>query len=333
MPTSGNLVDGPKSLMNSNGQPLGRQTTSGDSSRAGQLFEGAAYLGVSSKQLGTLTFGRQSGLQLDDLIKYDPQAQSQAFSPIGYSGTAAGGGATEDARLDSSLKYAVDHGPLRLAVMHQFGTRGAIPTAADAVGVGGDWAAFSVDIAYTHVSDAVAAGPLTAAQSAANPGTLAATISDNSTVSIQGKYSSGRATMYGGYEHIDFANPSNPLRVPVTTIGGYVLSAVNNSTYDIHKVLQISWVGVRYAITPALDLTGAYYRYDQNSYKGNGCSDSSDSSCAGAMEAMSMVADYRISKRFDVYGGVTYSSVSGGLASGYLSTAVFAQMVGGRFTF
>jgi hypothetical protein len=68
-----------------------------------------------------LTFGRQNGLELDNLIKYDPQ-QSQAFSPIGLSGNAGGMGDTESARLDNSIKYVIGIGPARLALMHQFGT-------------------------------------------------------------------------------------------------------------------------------------------------------------------------------------------------------------------
>ena len=94
-PTSGRLTDGPKSLVDNNGRAAGDKITAGDSSRAGQLFQGAAYAGLAS-MLGTLTFGRQCSLMADDLMKYDPQLQSQAFSPIGYSGTSGGLGATEN---------------------------------------------------------------------------------------------------------------------------------------------------------------------------------------------------------------------------------------------
>ena len=52
-----------------------------------------------------LTFGRQNSLMADDLLKYDPQLQSQAFSPIGYAGTSGGLGDTEDKALDDMIKY------------------------------------------------------------------------------------------------------------------------------------------------------------------------------------------------------------------------------------
>ena len=75
-----------------------------------------AYFGLSSKKFGTLTYGRQYSLIMEDMYTYDPMARSKAFSPIGYSGLAAGGGDTEDARLGNSIKYAVGYGPAHFAV-------------------------------------------------------------------------------------------------------------------------------------------------------------------------------------------------------------------------
>ena len=108
---------------------------------------------------------------------------------------------------------------------------------------------------------------------------------------------------------------------------------MNNAAYAIHRVEKVSWVGVRYSVTDKLDVTGAYYRYDQNSFKGNGCSDASASSCSGQLQDASIVADYRLSKRFDVYGGVNHSTVANGLASGFLAKASTDPVVGVRFTF
>jgi predicted porin len=336
-PTSGQLTDGPKSLVLSNGVPLAEQRESGDSSRAGQPFNGAAWAGLQSKTFGTLTYGRQNSLILDDLQKYDPQQQAQAFSPIGYSGVAGGGGDTEDARLDQSLKYAVQYRFVRFAVLHQFGRADGLPGGSDQVDVGGDvagnWGALSVDATYAHVSDAVSAAPLTAAQAAAAPGTLAGTISDNTTWTLQGKYGWKQVKFYAGYEHIELANPARPIDKGADTIGGYELSTVSNTAYTDPKIQQFYWVGVRYALTPRIDLSGAYYRNEQNSYKGNGCTDRSASSCAGAHNEASLVADYKLTKHFDVYAGLNYSAASGGMASGYLNTAVLSQMGGVRFNF
>jgi predicted porin len=333
LPTSGQLADGPKSLVKSNGVPLDQQHESGDSSRAGQAFQSAAYAGLQSKTFGALTYGRQNSLILDNLQKYDPQQQSQAFSPIGYSGVAGGGGATEDARLDQALKYAGQYRFVRLAVLHQFERANGLPGGSDQVDVGADYGGLSVDAAYVHVSDAVAAASLTAAQAAAAPGTLAGTISDNTAWTLQGRYSWKKVKLFAGYEHIELANPARPIAKGADTIGGYELSTVNNTAYTHHKIQQFVWVGARYAVTPKWDLSAAYYRNTQNSYKGNGCTDRSATSCAGAHNEASLVAAYKLTRHFDLYAGLNYSAASGGMASGYLNTAVLSQMGGVRFSF
>ena len=332
-PTSLRLTDGPRSLERSNGMALSQQADSGDSARAGQAFNAAAYAGLSSRTWGAITYGRQTSLMLDNLIRYDPQAQSQSLSPIGYSGVAGGGGDTADTRLDRVVKYAYASGPVRVGLLHQFGAAGAIPGGADQADVGGDYAGFAVDLIYSRVSDAVTLAALSAAQNLAAPGTLAATISDNTAYSAQGKYTLGPAKLFAGYEHIAYANPAHPLAADVTDIGGYTLSTVNNAAYANHKVLQIAWTGVRYSLTPSLELSGAYYRYDQNSYKGNGCANTSASSCSGTMNALSAAADYRLTRRFDVYAGLSYSGVQNGLASGFLQTATLSPIMGVRFNF
>ena len=45
------------------------------------------------------------------------------------------------------------------------------------------------------------------------------------------------------------------------------------------------------------------------------------------------VADYRWTRRFDTYAGVSYSAASNGLASGFLYKNDWAPMIGGRFNF
>ena len=332
-PTSLRLTDGPRSLERSNGLPLAQQANSGDSARAGQALNGAAYAGLSSKTWGTITYGRQTNLMLDNLVRYDPQAQSQALSPIGYSGVAGGGGDTADSRWDNALKYAYARGPVRVGLMHQFGKPGAIPGGGDQADVGGDYAGFAVDLIYSKVDGAVNAAPLTAAQNLVAPDTLSGTVSDNTTYSAQGKYTLGPAKIFAGYEHITYANPTHPLTAGVTDFGGYILSTVNNTAYTNHKILEIEWTGVRYSLTPALELSGAFYRYGQNSYKGNGCGNTSASSCSGTMNALSAAADYRLTKRFDIYAGLSYSGVQNGLASGFLQSAVLSPVMGVRFNF
>src|ERR1700730_16276941 len=162
-PQSGNLSDALKSQVLNNGRSLETQSTNVDSSVAGQLFAGAAYAGFSSPTVGTFTFGRHVTLLADGVAKYDPMGASQAFSIIGFSGTAAGGGDTEDRRLDQSVEDTGKHGPPHLGARAQPG--GARGSASGGVQgrVGGEFAGGSIDAYYAKKKDAIATAPLSAA--------------------------------------------------------------------------------------------------------------------------------------------------------------------------
>ena len=347
-PWDGRLVDGPGSLVADNGKAAAVKTSAGDSSRAGQAFNGVTFAGISSKTYGTLTFGRQNGLMLDMLTKYDPQLQAQAFSPISLSGTSGGLGDTQSNRLDNSLKYQLQVGPARIAYMHGFGTDGYVPQSSNEFSIGADFAGFSIDALYGLVHGEVAAASLTAANiTALNtapqplPGwslgnTLAATISDNTGYSVQMSYNAKDyfpVKFYAGWERIKYNNPSHPDPVGTIDIGGYVLGVVNNTAFNIQKIFVISWVGARWSVTPDFDLTAAGYGYNQKSFAANGCTNISASSCAGELADISLVGDYHFTKRFDAYAGVNWSRVQNGLANGYLFTSEYSPMVGVRYNF
>lgn len=355
-PWSGDISDALKSVALNNGKPLTAQTTGVDSSIAGQLFSGAAYAGFSSPTYGSFTFGRNVTLLADGIGKYDPMGAAQAFSLIGYSGTTAGGGDTEDRRLDQSLKYYAKYDWLHIGALYQFGSQSGSINTGYQFQIGGDYAGFSIDGYYFKKYDAIGIGSLSAAQvadlqsgscTAAAPATpqcwpisnsLSGTISDNQTYAVMLSYAipSSTVKLSGGYERIQFNNPTNPLPAGTLTIGGYILAFTNNAAYDNQKVLDVYWAGVKWGITPNLDLLAAYYGYNQDAYAtgaNTGCGTTVSGGCSGTETVMSLVFDYRLSKRFDVYAGSMYSGVSDGLANGYLFHTNIATTAGLRFKF
>ncbi|HUO79095.1 MAG TPA: porin [Steroidobacteraceae bacterium] len=303
-PLSGNLVDALKSLTVNNGRALTAQTTGADSSFAGELFNTAAFAGLSHKRFGTVTFGRQNGLLADGAGTYDPMQGSQAFSVIGISGTAPGGGSTENRRLDNSVKYNLQADALHVAALYQFNGATGQPGSAYQLTLGGIFAQGSVDAFYSKKYDAITSTSLTAAQVATlncpysytlpsatvspqcvgvagvatagggfNPidKSLAGTISDNTAFAVMGRYSVDKLRLYGGYEHISYSNPQTPLAAGTQTIGGYVLAYVNQqtgaaSTYAIEKVVQYWWVGGKYSFSKAVDWTVAWYHFEQGAF-------------------------------------------------------------------
>jgi len=345
-PQSGELSDALKSLTLNNGRSVasGTQTTNLDSSVAGQAFQ-QSYVGISSKLYGTFTFGRQNTLLADGIAKYDPNYASQAFSLIGLSGTTAGGGDTEDRRLDGSLKYVATYaGIAHFGAMFKPNTGNGVTDSVFQVNVGGEYAGASVDAYYVKRNAAVAAASLSAAQVALLPGlgyssnnSLAATISDNTSFSIMALYSFGAPKIFAGYEHISFANPTTPLPVGFNNMGGYVLAFVNNAAFPNDKILQVYWAGVKYAVTPDVELTAAYYGNKQNSYGTGadaGCSTAAASTCSGTLDAFSLDAVWRLTKHFDSYAGLMYTGVHGGLANGFVfHTTDMNPTIGIRYTF
>ncbi len=333
-PISGKLSDGPASLINNNGVALANQKSGSDSSRAGQIFNGVAYVGFSSKPLGTLTAGRNSTYLLDTIGKYDPMNSSYAFSLIGYSGIAGGGGYTENARLDDSLKYLYKHDIFHAGALYQFGKSDSSPGEAWQGNIGFDYQGFSVDGVYAQKKDAISVASLSAAQVVTLPhDSLAATISDNTAYLLTASYTGGPFKVSGGYEHIKLENPSLPVAAGFGGLGGYWISVTNNTAFPHAKVFQVSWIGLKYLITPDFDITGAYYHYDQNAYGVVKCSTNAAANCSGDEGVFSVRLDYRLTKRLDVYAGAAYSKVSDGLANGFLNTSNIDPTVGVRFQF
>jgi predicted porin len=187
-PNSGLLADASKTNIVNNGLPRSSYSEAIDGARAGQPFNDEYYGGVSSTQFGTLTFGRQRSLGTDAMLQYDPAGGAYAFSYIGYNGTMAGGGDTEDSRWDDALKYRLTYGPVHFGAMYKFvnGSGGCFSASATWTAVnctperphnnafgfdlGGEHGNFSADAVYQHYNQAISVlNPLLGPQSLSAP--------------------------------------------------------------------------------------------------------------------------------------------------------------------
>jgi predicted porin len=331
-PASGQASNGVGAVQQNNGLSAINQTAFSDSSKGGQMFNGAAYAGISSPVYGTVTYGRQNALSSDLVINYDSLSGSNAWSVLTYQGASGGGGDTEDRIYDNSFAYRVNVGPVRLAVETQIRNGGNSGTGNAFEGdIGFDYLGLSMDFNGGKIYDAVSAAPLTAAQvttvnsSGINTGlgAVAGTVSDNTVFQVAAKYTIGPVKLFAGYEHIDFANPNNPLAAGAFIEGGYTVAVPNNINFTTDKILQVFWAGAKYSVRPDIDLAVAYYHENQNSFVNASnptgtCSTSAASSCSGSLDAVSFVADWRFARHFDAYAGIMWSQVQNGLANGFL---------------
>jgi predicted porin len=371
VPTTGQLADGLGSLRLNNGIPLAQQTASADSARAGQLFNGELWLGASSPVYGNIYVGRLNNLTLDMIGGYDPMG-GYGFSLVAYNGSLVGGGSGEDYRVDQSIKYTYRYGPVHVAGF--YGAPGTNLKDIWQVNAGFDYKGFSFDAVGGHASDAVSAAALSGAAFLGSP-FLGARVYDSNVYGAFAKYkfdlgaigskdeSAFRRsiTFSGGYSRIDFSNPSDGgFGVGHTTIGGYEIgpqlstsgsagSGVVNYAYTGgDRLLDVSFVGVKYQHDPKWSFAAAYYRFDQNSfgfgvpklqfyngtsYSSTKCSSSSFTNCSGVEQVASIRADYQWSKNLNLYAGAAWSRVDDGLAFGYQEKEMYSTTLGARFAF
>ena len=384
-PQSGQLANMAATNTANNGLPRGSYSITGDGARAGQAFNDEFFGGVSSPAFGTLTFGRQRALGTDTVLAYDPAAGAYSFSYIGYNGTTAGGGDTQDTRWDDAIKYRLTYGPVHVGAMYKFvdGSGGCYSASASwtaatciaeqphntafGVDIGAELGRFSADLVFQHYNQAISVvNPLLGPQSPTQPyqsainsintnpvtganvigttNTEYGIVTDNTAVMAAARYSWDPFKFYVGYEHIQQFNPTNPLGVGASAQGGYLLSGVEDDNLDSPKLVQVFWTGVRYAYDSKTVITLSYYRQWQNDFRvPSTCGGTAGfrSSCAGSLNEGSLYADHHFTKRLDVYAGIAYSDVTGGLAIAiphgpgvpYFNNSNVAPTIGGRFSF
>jgi predicted porin len=187
-PESGLLANASATQTINNGLPRQSYSYAIDGARAGQPFNDEIYAGISSEQFGTLTFGRQRSLGTDAMLLYDPAGGSYAFSYIGYNGTMAGGGDTENSRWDDAMKYRLRYGPVHFGAMYKFadGNGGCYSAAANwtaatctpesahnnawGFDLGGEHGKLSADLIFQHYNQAISVlNPLLGPQSLSAP--------------------------------------------------------------------------------------------------------------------------------------------------------------------
>jgi predicted porin len=226
-PQSGLLANASATQTINNGLPRASYSFTIDGARAGQPFNDEIYGGISSTVFGTLTFGRQRALGTDAMLVYDPASGGYAFSYIGYNGTMAGGGDTEDSRWDDAIKYGLTYGPVHFGAMYKFadgsggcfsvsaGWTAATCTAEQAnnnawgFNLGGEYRKFSADIVYQHYNQAISVlNPLLGPQSPTQP--YQSTINSINTNQITGA---------------NLIDPSNTVYGIVTDNNGIIVAA------------------------------------------------------------------------------------------------------------
>ena len=322
---------------------------SADTSLESQLFGRAAYVGISSDTCGTLTIGRHTSFMLDTIPAYDALQGAQMFTPTGFSGAYGGGGATDNSRVDNSLKYKVKVGEVTLGGLYKFSGVAGDATARGVSEFLAQWEhdGFGVFFAYqfakdttsignpsgvvsmsTLVTPAVGTTPAVYTKGQYEPiGTVTLTAENTHATMLGAHYKMGDWFFAAGYEKEAISNPSDPaimsaltsvLNMPIgttTSTAGVTTYAVNVTPYaaGVEKDLTVLWLGANYNVTKKLNVGLSYYHVAQGDYS-NG--DGEAAQMSGTTTYTSALLDYHLTKAFDAYLGYMKTSASQSMAAG-----------------
>jgi predicted porin len=200
--------------------------------------------------------------------------------------------------------------------------------------IGGEHGKFSADIVFQHYNQAISVlNPLLGPQSLTQPyqstvnsintnqisgpnliaptNTLYGIVTDNTAIMGAVKYTWNQFRFFGGYEFIAQNNPQDPLGVGASDQGGYLLSGVEDNNLDSTKLVNLWWMGAKYAYDKKTDVTLAWYQQHQNTFRVPAvCSPAAGfrSSCAGTLYEVSLYTDHHFTPRFDGFAGIAYSA-------------------------
>jgi predicted porin len=303
-PTNGGLA-------NAFASNTGTGSASGFSSINGQLFSRAAYAKIAQQGIGELQLGRTTSFGLDQVAVFDPLNAAGLYSPLGFSGTWGGGlGATENARLNNSVKYLGGTGQFNWGYQHKFGNVNATEltdiSSVDAVTLGYSANGLSLQGTYQAVKD----GVTMSASETAGAGGYSGNIANMNGYMLTGKYEvTEQLTVKLGGEHFVLSAPTDSFSGMVTngdTYYGNSLSGVvtnNNLTAFTtpNKIGNSWWVGGDYKVNQATTVAVGYYTINSNTSGANNYIENT----------LSAYVDYNFSKSTDVYAAFMSNSFHG----------------------
>ena len=267
----------------------GFNSGTGAAGQGGALFGRQAYVGLQSKDVGTVTFGRQYALTVDVLGgNYSTGANTAAGN---YAWHVNDVDQLTSSRINNAVKFSsANFAGLTFGGLYGFSNQAGAFAGAPATGTAGGSSRaysfganyangpFSIGAAYTDINYPSQASP---AFSTALAGASTGTIRELRTFGVGGRYTVGPAMLWALW--------TNTLFSPLSG------SSTLYNAYD---------AGGRYAFNTAL-YGGLGYTYSRAS-----------GSFAGHWNQLNAVVDYSLSKRTDVYLLGIYQRASGQDANG-----------------
>lgn len=288
----------------------GFTANNGQSDQQGQLFGRQVYAGLSNKDMGQLTFGRQYGIMTDMAFDFDPLGVGNYVAnewEVFLFGV----------RFDNTIWYKNQMGPVQVNVQYSVGGQ---------TGTTSHGSTFGASVKYNQ-------GPL--GLGGAFQQSTDTNANNLTALSLDGTYNFGPATVFLDYFHIK--TDAGFKKAPSLSGGALANTSIfiNNLANTTDRKDQLWTLGLAYNFTPATTLTLGFMD-DQISQDVVG---------DGSMKSAYALLEYHLSKRTEVYLTADRSTVSGQAATSAASgggsingvgagqTASSAVAAGMRLTF
>jgi general bacterial porin, GBP family len=273
----------------------GFTASNGALGNAGRLFGRQAWVGLSSNAAGMLTLGRQYDMVFDFVMP-----MSGTIMYVGFSHPFDNDRLLGASRINNSIKYtSADYRGFRFGGMYGFSNEastgsgtGFADNRAWSVGAGYAVGALRLGAGYVHLTNPNAgiAGAIVGDYQSVAPVGLTGAVTRQDVVAVGATYAIGRATLGAMYSHSRFDTHADGLKFD---------NFEGSTRYQVTPELAIA--GAYTFTSGRLDSTGARPKYHQ----------------------VSLIADYFLSKRTDVYLSGAYERAAGDAGHAVISPDTF----------
>jgi GBP family porin len=274
----------------------GFNVDNGKISNGGDLFGRQAWVGLSSKQWGTVTMGRQYDFMVDFV------------APLSATGSGFGGNIADhpfdndnlnnDMRLNNAVKFrSATYDGLSVGAAYAFSNAAGGFSNNNAYSLGAQWAGgpFNLAVAYLQINQpgGVNTPTNTSGAASSSDGDAIFTGARQRTLGAAGRYMFGDATVGLVFTRTILNDPSQ-----ITQGGAYSTLNGNLLTFNNYEL------NARYALTRALSVGGSY-TFTDGHFSDDG------KSVAPKWNQFMLQTTYALSRRTDVYLQGVYQHVSG----------------------
>jgi predicted porin len=282
-------------------------TSYATSSLNGQLFSKEAVAGFSGDKWGKVGFGRNTNPINDVLARYAPVQKAGLFSVYGNGVYGAGGGLSENGRVDTSIKYGHKIGDVNFGLLYGFGSTGGLKNGAKGLAgnLGFETDRFGIQLVYEQFKDL-----LKTATDATVANVIDLTAYDQKAALLAAKYKlTDNLHTQVGVQQARLSAPTPDPKIPfITNLYG---DNVNTSVAYIGDTIKITiaHLGFDYDWSENLNMSAAYQYIGLPKY--DSVQQTNGHYLGGDIDAWSGLVTYKLDKGTTIYAGMIFSHYRG----------------------